>query len=304
MIRTIILLLITIVVVPLIAIKYDSVTPETLSLLQELVTIALGVALFTYTIAEITGNCSQIDKLWSLLPIGYSWYVYAQFPTSRVLLMAILATVWGLRLSYNFARRGGYSWKFWTGEEDYRWEILRKRPGFTNRWVWAAFNLFFISGYQNTLIFLFTIPILTATNNTPLVVWDYVLAVVFVGCVVLEYIADQQQWEFQNEKYRRIKAGLPLEEYSHGFVKSGLWSLVRHPNYAMEQSVWIVFYGFSVVATGEWINWSMAGCVLLVILFKGSSDFSEAISAEKYPEYQKYQNKVPRFIPFTKFSKQ
>jgi steroid 5-alpha reductase family enzyme len=40
---------------------------------------------------------------------------------------------------------------------------------------------------------------------------------------------------------------------------------------------------------------------LLVILFKGSSDFSEDISAEKYPEYKEYQKRVPRFIPFTKF---
>jgi steroid 5-alpha reductase family enzyme len=38
-----------------------------------------------------------------------------------------------------------------------------------------------------------------------------------------------------------------------------------------------------------------------VILFKGSSDFSEEISAEKYPEYKEYQKSVPRFIPFTKF---
>jgi steroid 5-alpha reductase family enzyme len=100
-----------------------------------------------------------------------------------------------------------------------------------------------------------------------------------------------------------LHKGEPLGEYSHGFVRSGLWSLVRHPNYAMEQAIWIVFYGFSVIATGEWVNWSMAGCVLLVILFKGSSDFSESISEAKYPEYKEYQKTVPRFIPFTKISK-
>jgi steroid 5-alpha reductase family enzyme len=68
----------------------------------------------------------------------------------------------------------------------------------------------------------------------------------------------------------------------------------------MEQSIWIIFYFFSVISTGEWINWSVAGCLLLVILFKGSSDFSEELSAKKYPEYKKYQKKTPRFIPFTK----
>ena len=36
---------------------------------------------------------------------------------------------------------------------------------------------------------------------------------------------------------------------------------------------------------------------LTCLLFVGSSDFSEKISAEKYPEYKDYQNKVPRFVP-------
>jgi steroid 5-alpha reductase family enzyme len=64
-----------------------------------------------------------------------------------------------------------------------------------------------------------------------------------------------------------------------------------------EQAIWILFYLFSVSATGKWINWSIVGCLLLLLLFKGSSDFSEKISSDKYPEYQKYKSLVPRFIP-------
>ena len=72
---------------------------------------------------------------------------------------------------------------------------------------------------------------------------------------------------------------------------------MRHPNYMAEQAIWVCVYFFSVIATGAWINWSLAGCLLLIILFQGSSDFSEAISAEKYPLYKEYQKKVGRFIP-------
>ena len=54
-----------------------------------------------------------------------------------------------------------------------------------------------------------------------------------------------------------------------------------------EQAIWIVFYCYSVIATGYWINWTITGGLLLVLLFKGSSDFSESISAEKYPDYKK-----------------
>jgi len=68
----------------------------------------------------------------------------------------------------------------------------------------------------------------------------------------------------------------------------------------MEQTIWVVFYLFSVNATGQWINWSIGGCALLIILFKGSSDFSEELSAGKYPAYKEYQATTPRFIPFTK----
>ncbi|MEM8889610.1 MAG: hypothetical protein AAGD28_16665, partial [Bacteroidota bacterium] len=51
-----------------------------------------------------------------------------------------------------------------------------------------------------------------------------------------------------------------------------------------------------------WINWTATGFFLLLVLFKSSSDFSEEISEGKYPGYKDYQQRVPRFVPFTKFS--
>lgn len=77
-------------------------------------------------------------------------------------------------------------------------------------------------------------------------------------------------------------------QYASGFISSGLWGKMRHPNYMAEQAIWVSLYLFSVAATGAWINWSIAGCLLLVTLFQGSSDFSEAISVEKYPNYKRY----------------
>lgn len=308
MLVTILLLIFTVIVLPIMSIYFGTPLSDLQStiLFEHMGWIVGGVVTYCFVVGEITRNNSQVDKLWSIVPIYYVWHMaYFGGMSDRMVLMAVLATIWAIRLTYNFGRRGAYTWRFWSGEEDYRWEVLRKRPGFSNRWVWATFNLFFICAYQNVLIFLFTVPILTAMVSNgeanPLGIWDYILAAIYVAFVVLEYIADQQQWEFQQEKHRRMKANEPLGEYAHGFVRTGLWGVVRHPNYAMEQAIWVVFYLFSVVATGEWINWSIAGCVLLIILFKGSSDFSEAISAEKYPEYKEYQKKVPRFIPFLRF---
>jgi steroid 5-alpha reductase family enzyme len=307
MLSTIILLIFTVIVVPFVSFYFGTPLNEVQEhVLYGVSMIVAGVIAYCFVVGELSKNNSQVDKLWSVVPIGYVWYMTIEGGMNeRMVLMAILVTIWGSRLTFNFARRGAYTWRFWAGEEDYRWEILRKRPGFNKRFVWMIFNLLFISAYQNVLIFLFTLPILSslAVDTSALGLVDYALAALFVAFVVIEFIADQQQYDFQTEKHRRLKAGLPLEQYEKGFVSTGLWSIVRHPNYACEQAIWVVFYFFSVVATGEWLNWSVAGCVLLIILFKGSSDFSENISAGKYPEYPEYQRRVPRFIPFLKGGK-
>lgn len=308
MLITILILLLTLVVVPLMSFYFG--TPLNMLQTEVLTDMSIVLAIVTgvcFLLGEITRNNSQIDKIWSIIPIYYVWYVaHAGDFAPRLVLMAVIVTIWGIRLTYNFARRGAYQWKFWTGEEDYRWEVLRQRPGFNNKFVWMLFNLFFICSYQNTLIFLFTLPVLTGLGDgapTAIQIWDWLIAAAIITAIVIEFIADQQQYNFQTEKHRRMKAGEALGPYSKGFVDTGLWAIVRHPNYAMEQTVWLLFYLFSIVATGEWINWSMGGCLLLVVLFKGSSDFSEALSAEKYPDYINYQRKVPRFIPGTKFRK-
>ncbi len=133
---------------------------------------------------------------------------------------------------------------------------------------------------------------------SPLSWVDYLIAFIAITFVIIETIADQQQWNFQKEKRRFMEAGEPLpEKYRKGFVDNGLWGMVRHPNYASEQSIWIVFYFFSVSATGLWLNWSVIGAILLILLFYGSSNFSESISISKYPDYEDYKEKIPRFVP-------
>jgi steroid 5-alpha reductase family enzyme len=307
MLGTILLLIFTVVVVPITSFYFGTPLTDLQNdiLFNHLLYIVAAVITYCFVVGELSKNNSQVDKLWSIVPIIYVWdMTYLAEWNQRMVLMSILVTIWAIRLTYNFARRGAYTWKFWAGEEDYRWEVLRKRPGFNKPFIWMLFNLFFICSYQNILIFLFTIPILTVVgDNSPLNWIDFLLSFLFVLFVLFEFVADNQQYVFQTEKHRRMKEGEALGDYEKGFIDTGLWGIVRHPNYAMEQAIWLVFYFFSVNVTGEWLNWSVAGCALLLILFKGSSDFSEAISAEKYPAYSRYQKTVPRFIPFAKMKK-
>ena len=298
------LLGISLIVCPLLYIFVGPALDATqLGTFKILVAITGCSALFCFVVGELTGNNSQMDKLWSILPIVYVWVVAVKGGMSaRLVVMACLVTLWGARLTFNFARKGAYKLKFWEGEEDYRWQVLRDKKEFQPHWKWMIFNLLFISIYQNVLVLMTTFPALVLMNVTTPFGWlDAVAAVLMLGFIIYETIADEQQWAFQSTKWKMIKEGKKLEElpapYNKGFNTIGLWKLSRHPNYFAEQAVWCSFYVFSVVAGIGIINWSIAGALLLVVLFQGSSAFGEEITASKYPEYDRYCQETPRFFP-------
>lgn len=303
--QTAILLMITLLVVPVFSYFFGtSLGDREIDALYAVGAIAAGAIAYCFIVGEITRNNSQVDKLWSVLPIVYAWVIagYGDF-SPRLLLMAVLATAWGVRLTYNFSRHGAYKWKFWTGKEDYRWGVLRQRKEFQPQWKWTLFNLFFISGYQNILILLLTLPMIVVLQNSghPLTIWDLVVSAVLLAFLVVETIADNQQWKFQTEKYRLINSGQKVTgDYAKGFLDKGLWALSRHPNYFGEQGFWVGFYFFSVIASGQWINWSVAAALLLVILFQNSANLAEEISSSKYPLYKDYQKRVYQFFPIRK----
>lgn len=262
--------------------------------------VMMTVVLVTFIVSEITFNYSQVDKLWSIIPIIYSLIALTAFPSPRVWIMTGLVTIWGLRLSYNFYRKGGYSLIPWKGEEDYRWKILRQNPRLKGRLRFGLFNLFFISFYQNLLILLFCSPLLLAVRNTHagLTLIDIVAAVLMLLFILLESVSDNQLFRFHElKRNKEMQAGTHAESLKKGFLSEGLWRFVRHPNFTSEQAIWISFYLFGVATSGKWLNWTLAGPVLLVLLFHGSSKFTEKISSVKYPDYADYKKNVPKFLP-------
>ena len=303
------LLILSIVVCPILYFTVGPALDATqLETLKVLGFIAAGSAAFCFIVGELTGNNSQMDKLWSLLPIAYTWVIAAKGGMSaRLVVMAVLATLWGIRLTFNFARKGAYRLKFWEGVEDYRWAIVRSGPAFRNRWAWTAFDLGFISIYQNALVLMTTFPALVAMSSPAPFGWvDGIAAVLMLGFIVWETIADEQQWAFQTRKWEMLGEGKKLEElpapYNKGFNTTGLWGRSRHPNYFAEQGTWVALYVFSIGAGAGILNWSVIGALLLIVLFQGSSSLAEEISGGKYPEYEKYCQSVPRFFPGKRYT--
>ena len=242
--------------------------------------------LLCWALSVATKEYSWVDRIWSVLPPVYAW-IYAEGAgfSPRAMLMATLITGWGARLTFNFWRKGGYA----KGGEDYRWAVLRQK---LPRWAWPIFNLGFISGYQNLLILGFTLPAWYAASATaPLGLPDAAVAGVFLALLVGETVADQQQWTFQQDKRAGRTHGEP-------FLCTGLFRYSRHPNFFCEQGQWWALTLFPLAAGLSWLHPTLAGAVLLTLLFDGSVRFTESISASKYPTYKDYQRRTSRQIPW------
>ncbi|PRB11807.1 DUF1295 domain-containing protein [Microbacterium sp. MYb62] len=266
--------------------------------LQIVIIVAAVASAACWILSLITRDTSWVDRAWSIVPVAYVWvFVAGSFAngdgSARVVLMGVLATAWGARLTFNFARKGGY-----TGMEDYRWAILRTRM---RPWQFQIFNVLFIIGYQMTLLVLITLPAaLAAQNPSALTGWDALFIAAFLGFLVGETIADQQQWVFHR---RKEQAGGTL---APGFATSGLFRYSRHPNFFFEQAQWWAFYAIGATAAvaggagfvGGVLNPTIVGPALLTVLFIGSTIFTESITASKYPAYAVYRRTTSMLVPW------
>ncbi|MGB4405631.1 MAG: DUF1295 domain-containing protein [Sphaerochaeta sp.] len=242
----------------------------------------------------ITGDYSWTDRLWSTMPVVFAWIYALHGGFSTPLLVAsILVTLWGLRLTFNFARRGGY-----TKTEDYRWQILHTK--ITNPVVWQLFNLGFIAFYQQILFIAFTSPLYLLSMHglrmdMTLSLW--LVSFLLLVFLAIETIADQQQYTFHQSKNGLLPRRPQWEEqYQRGFCSSGLFARSRHPNYLGELGVWFCLYIFASLAIGDFFNWSLVGPLALTLLFISSTIFTESITERKYSTYQQYKKQASAII--------
>lgn len=266
----------------------------------------------------ITGSVAWNDRLWSIIPLIYAC-LYGLHPVisldrrtggsfdTRLSLMCGLIFFWGIRLTFNAARRGFY------------------RPGFVDyRYDWFHTNI-----VKNKFLFgliysscCSTFTLLSALITSPLYfawvrrglepklgILDAVATVGMIGGIFMEAVADDQQYEFQrgkaawrhrcdqkkDEVAERNKA-IP-KDFEEGFLQSGLFRWSRHPNFFAEMLLWWCFYVFSVAGSGRWLNWTIIGPISYVCIFQITTSLTEHISSQKYPGYKLYQKRVSRLVP-------
>lgn len=330
------------------------------------------IAFITWILTLIHDNYSQVDRIWPILPILYSWgFVFTAFyynpgsepavqiisenrkedakspvqsskvlesdasSISRLVIMAILITMWGTRLVYNYWRKDGYK----RGSEDYRWEHVKKMFNYPQKKItFHIFNFAFIAFFQNWLLFSISLPFwFIQTNKStkfqfkqePLNWFDLLLICVWIFFFSFEVIGDKKQFEFQTNKYKWLGMSLKnkkifketvstedMEDFKRGYCTTGLFSYTRHPNFFGEIGMWWTIATFSLSSQLNYItknfvftkilpfNYAFIGALCYTILFHKSTELTEKITASKYPSYKEYQQKVNRiFVGFSGYKK-
>ena len=120
-------------------------------------------------------------------------------------------------------------------------------------------------------------------------VWVFIGAAVMLFGVSLETAADIQKNEAKKVNPRR-------------FVDTGLYRIVRCPNYLGEMIFWtgVVIAGIGAVSGLQWIVVAIGYIGIIFVMFSGARRL-EIRQDKNYgadPEYQKYVATVPILLPF------
>ena len=243
---------------------------------------AATLAVFVFSV--LCDNSSVYDPYWSAAPIAIAPYIAlrpeaASAPLARKILVCALVALWGIRLTYNWAR--GFTGM---AHEDWRYADLRKKTG-PAYWVVSLLGLHFM---PTVMVYLGCFALLPAlTGTAPLGPLDAVAAIVTFGAVAIEALADEQLARFRREKK---KAG--------EIMARGLWAYSRHPNYFGEVTFWWGLFLFGVAAAGL-VPWTVTGAVAITLLFVFISiPMIDRRSVERRPAYADHMKRVSALVPW------
>lgn len=241
--------------------------------------VIAGLMLTVWLISLPLRDVSIVDIAWGLGFVLVAWttYVSGKKPESG-LLLPVLATVWGLRLS------GYLAWRKAGTPEDFRYREMRDyHPrSFPMRSLLAIFAL------QGILMWIIALPLQTVhPSNAPSVVLTLIGVLLWAAGFVFESVGD---WQLARFKSDPTNAGRVMDR--------GLWRYTRHPNYFGDFLVWWGFYFLALASGSPW--WSIVGPIIMSVLLMRVSGVTllERSLKDRKQGYAQYVARTNAFFPW------
>ena len=244
--------------------------------------VAIAAIMFAlWLLSIVLRDVSIVDPFWGLGFVVIAWLAagLSSPVSSRVILIAILTTVWGIRLAiYLLWRNAGQG-------EDRRYAAMRTRHGRRFWWI-SLFTVFLL---QTVLLWFVSLPIQYATvlnDNAPLGIIEASGIVLWLLGFFFETVGDWQLARFKGDPGN-----------SGQVMDRGLWRYTRHPNYFGDFCVW---WGLYIIAAGGGAWFTILSPLLMSALLLKVSGVSllESNIEDRRPSYFDYQQKTSAFYPW------
>ena len=196
---------------------------------------------------------------------------------STALIFAVPPLIWACRLGAFLARRAHR-------EGDGRFDQIKVRPA---RFLvaWALQSL-----WVNLTNLAVTVA-LAHPSPPPPGLFEVLGVLIWVFGFTVEVVADRQKSAFR-----------ALAQNRGRFIDVGLWSVVRHPNYAGEITAWSGLFVAAIPRLEGWGWLAVLSPVFVFVLLRFGSGIPllEARGRARWgddPAYQRYLAHVPRLVP-------
>ena len=205
--------------------------------------------------------------------------LYGKTLTSGTLVCCLLFVLYGLRLGGYLAIR---EFKSASYNKNMTGEIKTDVPMGVKIAIWVTCAVLYV---------LQVLPVFYRLHNgSGSNVWTYIGAAVMLFGIVFESVADLQKNAAKKVNSRR-------------FVDTGLYRIVRCPNYLGEMVFWtgVLLSGIgSLTGAGQWIMALVGYIGIIFVMFSGARrlEIRQNKNYGKDPEYQKYVKSVPILVPF------
>jgi steroid 5-alpha reductase family enzyme len=220
------------------------------------------------------------DIAWGLGFVLVAWFSFfsaEQAFSWRSILLSVMISVWGFRLSLHIYKRNKNK------AEDSRYLKWRETWG-EYFYIRSYFQVFLLQGL---FVFLISLPVIyvQSITSTKLNFFDLLGFIIWVTGFIFEAVSDQQLKEF-----------LSSPENKGQIMQDGLWRYSRHPNYFGEVvqwwGIWVVSFGVGA----SLITLISPILITLLILFVSGIPLLE----KKYSgraDFQEYKKRTSIFIP-------
>jgi steroid 5-alpha reductase family enzyme len=241
--------------------------------------VAIGILmLLTWVVSVVVDDASIVDIIWGFGFVVATWAAFIAAPetTDRGLFVAILVTVWGLRLT------GYLAWRNIGKGEDKRYQQMRKRNP-DSFWIVSLYKVF---GLQAVLMWIVAVPAVVSQVSEGSLFWlDFAGAGLWLIGVFFETVGDIQLARF---KARPDSKGKVMDR--------GLWRYTRHPNYFGDFCVWWGIYLVAAAGGAWWAVFSPIVMSALLIRYSGAGLLEKTITKRR-PGYEEYVEKTNAFFP-------